>query len=106
LVNKYPDLSRPEAEEEYDEWQRLGEPDADGHRTRPIPQPGPDPNDPDNNRVRTDLCPQGQCPEKLVPVVVAIVAGVAYVVWKSVKTCACTAVGTPALGGICLVTPP
>jgi RHS repeat-associated protein len=109
-----PDLTKPDAEDMKKEWERQGEPDADGHRTKPVPEPAPDPdpstqkkpkdpndpNDPDSKRV----CTGPNCPEVLVPVVVGTGVG-AYIIWKIVKTCGCTAAGGPLLGGVCLVTP-
>jgi RHS repeat-associated protein len=44
------------------------------------------------------------CAKQLVATTV-VVGGVSYIIWKVVKTCACTAVGGPALGAACALTP-
>lgn len=116
-----PDLTRPEAEEYKQEWERQGKPDGEGHRTTPTPEPAPDPdpnrqkkdpsdpnnsdpNDPSSKRVPTPVCEVPNCPEVLVPAVVGTGVG-AYIIWKVIKTCGCTLIGGPFGGGVCLITP-
>ncbi len=53
-----------------------------------------------------EMCGE-DCQEKLVPVTVTVAGGAAtaYVIWKVVKVCGCTAVGGPLGGAACVITP-
>jgi RHS repeat-associated protein len=75
-----PDLNKPDAQELFDEWKRLGKPDAEG---KPTEQPRDEPSEVEPTEP-TEYCPV-EVPGSQVPYLVAAGLGVAIIVGTLVE---------------------